>query len=80
VAAGVGSDRRGPIRGRRRWRGYRTAGAAWDALFGLVPTDQRYFDYHHSRRDTIDKVNPRELELGALALAILAWQLSEEGL
>jgi hypothetical protein len=50
------------------------------ALFGLAPTDQRYFDYHHSRHDTIDKVNPRELELGAIALAILSWRLSEEGL
>lgn len=49
-------------------------------LFGLVPDNQRYFDYHHSRKDTIDKVNPRELEFGALAMGALAWLISEEGL
>ncbi|MES1227229.1 MAG: M20/M25/M40 family metallo-hydrolase, partial [Armatimonadota bacterium] len=35
-------------------------------VFGLAPESQRYFDYHHSDKDTIDKVNPRELELGAM--------------
>ena len=49
-------------------------------LFGLEPDGQRYFDYHHSRNDTIDKVNPRELEFGAMAMATLAWLLSEEGI
>ncbi len=49
-------------------------------LFGLRPENQRYFDYHHSRNDTIDKVNPRELEFGAMAMAVLAWLISEEGL
>ena len=49
-------------------------------LFGLEPESQRYFDYHHSIKDTIDKVNPRELELGAVSLASLAWMISEEGL
>jgi hypothetical protein len=41
---------------------------------------QRYFDYHHSDNDTIDKVNDRELELGAAALAIISYVLAEEGL
>ncbi|MCG3157085.1 MAG: hypothetical protein DKINENOH_03716 [bacterium] len=45
---------------------------------GLIPESHRYFDYHHSDNDTIDKVNPRELELGAAALAIMAYLLSEE--
>jgi hypothetical protein len=49
------------------------------ALFGFDPENQRYFDYHHSDKDTIDKVNPRELELGAMSLALLAWLLSEHG-
>jgi hypothetical protein len=49
-------------------------------LFGLRPDGQRYFDYHHSRNDTIDKVHPRELEFGAAAMAALAWLISEEGL
>jgi carboxypeptidase Q len=48
--------------------------------FGLYPENQRYFDYHHSAKDTIDKVNPRELELGAIAEALLVYLISEEGL
>jgi len=49
-------------------------------LFGLEPESQRYFDYHHSDKDTLDKVHPRELELGSLAMATLSWLISEEGL
>lgn len=45
--------------------------------FGLIPESQRYFDYHHSASDTIDKVNERELQLGTLSMATLAWLLSE---
>ncbi|MBX3111572.1 MAG: M20/M25/M40 family metallo-hydrolase [Fimbriimonadaceae bacterium] len=48
--------------------------------FGLSPDIQRYFDYHHSAKDTLDKVHPRELEMGALAMAALAWRISEDGL
>ena len=47
---------------------------------GLVVDSNRYFDYHHSDNDTIDKVNERELELGAAALAIMAYVLSMEGI
>ena len=47
---------------------------------GLVPSDQRYFDYHHSREDSIDKVNPRELHLGAAAMASLIWLVDTQGL
>jgi carboxypeptidase Q len=50
------------------------------ALIGLMPDTQRYFDYHHTDLDTIDKVHPRELELGAIAVTILAWVLSQEGI
>lgn len=49
-------------------------------LVGLRVDTQRYFDYHHSDNDTIDKVNERELELGAAAVAILSYVLAEEGL
>jgi hypothetical protein len=45
---------------------------------GLVPESHRYFDYHHSDNDTLDKVNDRELELGAAAMAIMAYLISEE--
>jgi len=47
---------------------------------GLRVTGQRYFDYHHSDSDTIDKVNERELELGAIAMAMLSYILSEENI
>lgn len=49
-------------------------------LFGLEPESQRYFDYHHSDKDTLDKVNPRELELGSLSMACLAWLIADEGI
>lgn len=48
-------------------------------LVSLVPDSQRYFDVHHSGTDTLDKVHPRELQLGANAMALLAYLLSEEG-
>lgn len=48
-------------------------------LFGLEVESQRYFDYHHSDKDTLDKVNPRELELGAICMANLAWHLAQGG-
>ncbi len=48
--------------------------------FGLDPENHRYFDYHHSDKDTPDKVNPRELEMGAIAEALLAYIIAQEGL
>lgn len=46
-------------------------------LVGLVPDSQRYFDVHHSANDQLSEVNPRELELGAIVLAMVAWIGSE---
>jgi Zn-dependent M28 family amino/carboxypeptidase len=48
--------------------------------FGLDPENHRYFDYHHSDKDTPEKVNPRELEMGAIAEALLAYMIAQEGL
>jgi Zn-dependent M28 family amino/carboxypeptidase len=42
-------------------------------LMELMPDSQRYFDYHHTADDTFDKVNKRELELGAAAMAALIY-------
>ena len=50
------------------------------AGFGLIVENHRYFDYHHSANDTLDKVNPRELEMGAIVEAMLCYLISEEGL
>jgi hypothetical protein len=46
----------------------------------LTPDSQRYFDIHHTVEDSLDKVNPRELELGAAALASLIWLVDTQGL
>jgi hypothetical protein len=48
-------------------------------LIGYVPDSQRYFDLHHTEQDTFDKVNPRELALGAGAMAALVYLISEYG-
>ncbi len=47
---------------------------------GLRVDAHRYFDYHHSDNDTFDKVNDRELHLGAASMAILLYVIAQEGL
>lgn len=49
-------------------------------LAGLVPDQQRYFDYHHTERDVFEAVNHRELRLGAATMAAMIWLVSEHGL
>lgn len=49
-------------------------------LIGYLPDSQRYFDYHHTQEDTIDKVNKRELEMGAASMAALVYLLDQYGL
>ncbi|MBY0432660.1 MAG: M20/M25/M40 family metallo-hydrolase [Cyclobacteriaceae bacterium] len=50
------------------------------ALIGFLPDSQRYFDYHHTAIDTFDKVNKRELELGAASMASMVYLLDKYGL
>lgn len=45
----------------------------------LIPEAQRYFDYHHSSLDVPEAVNPRELELQAVILALVVYYLAQEG-
>jgi len=47
--------------------------------FGLVPDQRRYFDYHHSPADTLDKIDPHELAQNTAAFAALTWMLAENG-
>ncbi|MCJ7679808.1 MAG: M20/M25/M40 family metallo-hydrolase [Candidatus Aminicenantes bacterium] len=54
-------------------------GQSGTLLIGLIPDSQRYFDVHHSALDTIETVNSRELEMGAVAMALLAYILAQEG-
>ena len=46
-------------------------------LAGLRPDSQRYFDYHHAANDTFDKVNKRELELGAAAMTSIIYLMDK---
>ncbi len=49
-------------------------------LIGFVPDSQRYFDYHHTGIDTFDKVNERELHMGAATMASLLYLIDKYGL
>jgi hypothetical protein len=49
------------------------------AVAELLPDSERYFDVHHCTRDTLDTVHPRELELGAAALAAMAYGAADSG-
>lgn len=44
---------------------------------GYEPDTQRYFDIHHTADDTFDKVNKRELELGAAAIGSLMYLIDK---
>ncbi len=46
-------------------------------LVGYRPDSQRYFDYHHTSRDTFDKVNKRELELGSASMTSLIYLMDK---
>lgn len=46
-------------------------------LAGLSPDSQRYFDIHHTPEDTFEKVNKRELLLGAVAMAQIVYMIDE---
>ncbi len=50
------------------------------ALLGFLPDSQRYFNYHHTGEDTIDKVDKRELELGSASMAALVYLIDKYGL
>lgn len=54
--------------------------AKGNTVAGLIPEAQRYFDIHHTRVDTIDTVNKRELELGSAAMAALVYLVDQHGL
>jgi hypothetical protein len=49
-------------------------------LIGLVIESQRYFDVHHAATDTFDRVNKRELLLGAATMTAIVHLLSTYGL
>jgi hypothetical protein len=50
------------------------------ALISLDCDDSRLFYIHHSALDTYDKINPRELAMGAAAMAAMVALISKYGL
>ena len=46
---------------------------------GLNVDGSRYFWYHHSHADTVDKLDPADLALCVAALAVVAYVAAEEG-
>lgn len=44
---------------------------------GLSVEDSRYFYYHHSDADTMDKLNPREMALCVAAMAVMAYVVAD---
>ncbi len=51
-----------------------------NVILGLRPDSQRYFDYHHTSIDTFDKINKRELELGAASMAAIIYLFDTYGI
>lgn len=49
-------------------------------VVGLLQDGTRYFDYHHTENDTLDKIDPEELTQNVAAYAAFAWMaLQAEG-
>lgn len=46
----------------------------------LHPDSQRYFDFHHTGRDTWENCNDRELEMGAAAMASFVYLIDKYGI
>jgi hypothetical protein len=46
---------------------------------GMRQENSRYFDIHHSAEDTLDKVDPAEMDKAAAAWAATIWVLAESG-
>lgn len=44
--------------------------------FGILQDGRRYFDYHHSAADTLDKIVPNELRENAAAMAVMSYALA----
>lgn len=44
---------------------------------GLFTVGTHYFDWHHTRTDTLDKINPQEFRLNVAALAVMGYVLAD---
>lgn len=46
-------------------------------VFGLLQDGRKYFHWHHTAADTLDKVDPRELAENSAAMAVMAYALAD---
>lgn len=46
-------------------------------VMGYSPDSQRYFDLHHSERDTLEQISHREINLGAACIAAMAYIVAD---
>jgi carboxypeptidase Q len=46
-------------------------------LLGLRVEGSRYFDYHHSEADTLDKVDPADLRRDVAAVAVMSYVVAD---
>ncbi|MGC9950199.1 MAG: M20/M25/M40 family metallo-hydrolase [Bryobacteraceae bacterium] len=44
---------------------------------GLFTVGQHYFDWHHTRTDTVDKINPQEFRQCVAAMAVMGYVLAD---
>lgn len=44
---------------------------------GLDVDGTRYFYYHHTDADTMDKLDPRDMQLGVAAMAVMAFVIAD---
>jgi len=44
---------------------------------GLFTVGTHYFDWHHSRTDTVDKIDPQEFRLNIAAMAVMGYVLAD---
>jgi carboxypeptidase Q len=45
--------------------------------FGIMQDARTYFNYHHTAADTLDKINPRELQENAAAMVVMGYALAD---
>jgi carboxypeptidase Q len=43
---------------------------------GIIQDTRKYFDYHHTAADTLDKVDPQQLRENAAAMAVMGYALA----
>ena len=44
---------------------------------GLLTVEQNYFDWHHTRTDTVDKIDPQEFRQCIAAMAVMSYVLAD---